>query len=111
DWFPRAASVMDDAQADPSIVFIVTFGHRPAYSSGHHEGDPQLKGYLDTLGANHSKYRLNLNGHSHDYERTTPQSGVVHVTAGTGGASLEQDGSCLYLTCAQPSWSVFRAMR
>ena len=111
DWYPKAAALMDDAQADPSIAFIVTFGHRPAYSSGHHPGETELKSDLDALGVSHGKYRLNLNGHSHDYERTTPQSGVVHVTAGTGGASLEQDGSCLWLTCAQPPWSAYRAMR
>jgi parallel beta-helix repeat protein len=110
DWNTRANALMEEAQADPSIKFIVTFGHRPAYSSGHHQGSLTLKGYLDALGASHSKYVLNLNGHSHNYERTYPQNGVVHVTAGTGGASLEQDGTCLWLTCAQPAWSAFRAM-
>lgn len=110
DWRTKAATVMDAAQADPAIKFIVTFGHRPAYSSGHHPGDSTLKGYIDGLGATHSKYVLNLNAHSHNYERSFPQSGVVHVTAGTGGSSLEQDGSCLWRTCAKPSWSAYRAM-
>lgn len=110
DWSPKASAIMDAAQSDPAIKFIVTFGHRPAYSSGHHPGETALKGYLDALGASHSKYVLNLNGHSHDYERTFPQSGVVHATVGTGGGSLEQDGSCLWLACTQPSWSAYRAM-
>ena len=110
DWRTKATALMDAAQSDPAITFIVTYGHRPAYSSGHHPGESTLKGYLDGLGATHSKYVLNLNGHSHSYERTYPQSGVVHITAGTGGASLEQDGSCLWLTCTQPSWSAYRAM-
>ena len=110
DWRTKAGTLMDQAQADPAIQFIVTYGHRPAYSSGHHPGDNTLKGYLDALGDSHNKYVLNVNGHSHNYERTTPQHGVVHITAGIGGASLEQDGSCLWLTCAQPSWSAFRAM-
>ena len=108
-WNATAASIMDAAQADPAIRFIITFGHRPAYSSGHHSGLVSLKGYLDALGAGHSKYVLNLDGHSHDYERSYQQKGVVHVTVGTGGSSLEQDGSCLWLTCTQPSWSAFRA--
>jgi hypothetical protein len=111
DWSTKAGALMDDAQSDPDIDFIVTFGHRPAYSSGHHPGSSTLKGYLDALGASHSKYVLNLNGHSHNYERTLPQSGVVHVTEGGGGSSLEQDGQCLWLTCTQPAWSAFRAMR
>ena len=110
DWNVKADALMDEAQADPAIAFIVTYGHRPAYSSGHHPGSSTLKGYLDALGAGHSKHVLNLNGHSHNYERTYPQSGVVHVTAGIGGANLGQDGSCLWLTCIQPSWSAFRAM-
>jgi hypothetical protein len=32
---------------------------------------------------------LNLNGHSHDYERFRPIHRVVHVTTGGGGSSLE----------------------
>src|SRR4029078_10211880 len=55
-WRPAAAALMDAAQADPAITFIVTFGHRPAYSSGHHSGETELKAYLDALGDTHSKY-------------------------------------------------------
>jgi len=109
DWNTKARTIMDAAQADPAIRFIITYGHRPAYSSGHHPGDGTLKSYMDALGAGHSKYVLNLNGHSHDYERTKAQGGVVHLTVGTGGSSLEEDGSCLWLMCTQPSWSAFRA--
>ena len=111
DWFNKVQSVMQDAQNNTNIQFIVTWGHRPAYSSGHHPGDPTLKGYLVYLGDHFSKYVLNINGHSHNYERTYPQHGVTHITAGTGGADLEQDGSCLWLACAQPSWSAVRYMR
>jgi len=110
DWNTRARALMDAAQADLAITFIVTFGHRPAYSSGHHPGESAIENYMDALGAGHSKYVLNINGHSHNYERTYPQSGVVHLTVGTGGNNLGQDGSCLWLTCTQPSWSAFRAM-
>ena len=111
DWNTKAISLMDEAEADPNIDFIVTFGHRPAYSSGHHPGSSTLKGILDALGDSHSNYVLNINGHSHNYERSFPQHGLVHVTVGTGGGGLEQDGSCLWRTCTQPAWSAFRAMR
>jgi hypothetical protein len=111
DWNTKARAIMDAAQSNPQIRFIVTFGHRPAYSSGHHSGDSSLKSYLDALGAAHSKYVLNLNGHSHDYERTKPMSGVTHVTVGTGGSSLEEDGTCLWAGgCTPPAWCAFRAM-
>src|SRR5213075_891276 len=109
DWNTKVKPIMDAAQADPAIHFIVTFGHRPAYSSGSHAGSATLKGYLDALGAAHRKYVLNLNGHSHDYERSWPQSGVVHVTVGIGGSSLEeQSDSCRYSTCPPPAWSAYR---
>lgn len=114
DWYGRAGAIMDSAEADPNITFIVTFGHRPAYSTGHHPGDTTLKKYLDQLGQTHSKYKLNLNGHSHNYERSYPQSGVVHITAGMGGSTAEADpsGSCLWFGgCPAPSWSAFRAYR
>jgi len=111
DWNTHATTLMDAAQADPTIRFIVTFGHRPAYSSGYHPGDPQLQGYLDALGDSHSKYVLNLNGHSHDYERSNPQHGVTHVTVGIGGSDLEEaSGTCIWPGgCPPPSWSAFRA--
>ncbi len=111
DWRTKVTAVMDAAQASSSINFIVTYGHRPAYSSGHHPGDATLASYMNALGATHSKYVLNLNGHSHNYERTFPQSGVTHVTVGIGGSTLEEDGTCLYYGgCPPPSWSAFRAM-
>jgi len=66
---------------------------------------------MNALGDAHSKYVLNLNGHSHDYERSEPQHGVTHVTVGIGGGGLEEEsGSCLYGGgCPAPSWSAFRA--
>jgi len=109
DWATRATTLMDAAQADPVITFIVSFGHRPSYSSGHHPSDTKIQGYLNTLGTAHSKYVLDIAGHSHNYERTYPQNGVIHLTVGTGGANLEQDGTCLWATCTQPAWSAFRA--
>ncbi len=112
EWFPVANALMDSAEADGNITFVVTFGHRPAYSSGHHPGMPELKADLDSLGATHSKYKLNITGHSHNYERTYPQHGVTHITTGGGGASLENDQGldCFWLGgCPPPYWSAYRA--
>jgi len=88
-WKVDAAKVMASAEKSRKIHFIVTFGHRPAYSSGHHHGDSELASILDGFGDRYSKYVLNLNGHSHDYERFVPIHHVVHVTAAGGGSSLE----------------------
>jgi Calcineurin-like phosphoesterase len=88
DWQQKAERVMAAAQADPKIHFIVTFGHRPAYSTGYHPGDSGLASILNGFGDRYSKYVLNINGHSHDYERFQPIHNVVQVTAGDSG-SLE----------------------
>jgi hypothetical protein len=84
---------MAAAQADPSIRFIVTFGHRPAYSTGKQAGESALAAILDGFGQTYSKYVLNLNGHSHDYERFQPIDGVIHITTGGGGKSVSSWGS------------------
>ncbi len=109
-WNTKANSLMAQAQSDSKIKFIVTFVHRPAYSSGHYAGSGILKNMLNALGDRYNKYVLNVSSHSANYERSLPQHGVVHVTAGTGGRNLMQDGSCLWLTCAKPEWSAYRAM-
>jgi hypothetical protein len=89
DWHSKAVAVMASAEADPKINFVITFGHRPAYSSGYHPGEPTLAGILDGFGDRYPKYVLNLNGHSHDYERFQPIHHVVHITSGGGGTELE----------------------
>ncbi len=89
EWSTAADLVMASAQADPSIHFVVTYGHRPAYSTGNHSGEVALATILDRLGETYSKYVVNLNGHSHQYERFLPIHNVVHVTGGSGGRSLE----------------------
>ncbi|MDD5463455.1 MAG: fibronectin type III domain-containing protein, partial [Methylococcales bacterium] len=110
DWKTKADALMAEAQTNPNIKFIVTFVHRAAYSSAHYAGLSSLKDILDSFGDTYSKYKLNVNAHSNNYERTIPLHGVTHVTAGTGGADLDQDGTCLWLTCTKPDWSAFRAM-
>ena len=99
------------AEASPTLHYIVTAGHRPAYSSGHHGGEPQLRAILDDFGKRFSKYVLSLSGHNHHYERTKPQAHVVHVTAGIGGSALEHAGaSCPWIDCKPPAFTAFRAV-
>ncbi len=82
DWQAKASVLMNAAQSDPSISYIVTYGHRPAYSTGSHPGSTNLAAILDGFGSAYSKYVLNLNGHSHNYERFEPIHGVTHLTVG-----------------------------
>ena len=117
DWKRQGdSSLMNEAQADPSDPL-----HRdvrpPAgllvrSPPGQHDA---CRATSTRWPRRHGKYVLNLNGHSHNYERTYPQNGsgdnlhgAVHVTVGTGGSTLETDGPCLWLTCTQPSWSAVR---
>ena len=88
DWQSKAGPLMRQAQADPNIKYIITYGHRPAYSTGYHAGEPQIASILGGFGESYSKYVLNINGHSHDYERFEPIQGVTHVTVGAP-SSLE----------------------
>lgn len=111
DWARRAEPLFAEAQADPNIGFIVTAGHRPAYSSGHHGSELQLRGILDGFGKRFGKYVLNLNGHSHVYERSKPQAHVVHITAGIGGGQLEHGNTpCLWDNCTAPAFTAYRAI-
>jgi len=111
DWARKAEPLFAAAEADPAVRFIVTAGHRPAYSSGHHGGAPQLRAILDDFGKRFGKYVLNLSGHSHGYERTKPQAHVVHVIAGIGGGALEHAPTeCLWTDCKTPSYVAFRAI-
>jgi parallel beta-helix repeat protein len=83
DWQSKANTLMAQAQNDSSIKYIITYGHRPAYSTGYHPGEAGLANILDGFGSSYSKYVLNINGHSHDYERFQPIQGVTHVTVGS----------------------------
>jgi hypothetical protein len=105
DWETKADAIMAAAQSDPAITFIVTWGHRPAYSSGSdHGGNSTLAGHIRNLRNRHNKYVLNLGAHSHHYERSDPAQtdGILHIDGGGGGAT--QGG----ISSTQPSWSVFR---
>jgi parallel beta-helix repeat protein len=86
DWQTKASQLMSEAQSDPSIKYVVTFGHRPAYSTGFHPGEAALATILDSLGSTYSKYVLDMNGHSHDYERFQPIDGVTHITVGSSSS-------------------------
>ena len=86
DWQSKADPLMRQAQDDPNIKYIVTYGHRPAYSTGSHAGEAGIASILDGFGQTYSKYVLNINGHSHDYERFAPIQGVTHVTVGAASS-------------------------
>ena len=69
----------------------VAYLHHPTYSSGKHGSDRDLREVLEPILVRGGADVL-LAGHEHNYERTTPQEGIVHVVTG-GGKDLRDVGS------------------
>lgn len=96
DWQTKADALMAQAEADPNIYFIVTYGHRPAYSSLTTNAAPaDLQAAVNALGDKYSpsarpdgKYVLTVGHHIHGAEVFKPQHGVVSMTDGGGGTEL-----------------------
>ena len=90
-WEQQAAALMAQAQADPDVDFIVTYGHRPPYTSG--TTDTDAKSVIDQLAHlysptatnPHGKYVLNVAHHIHNLEVFSPIDGLVNVVNGGGG--------------------------
>jgi hypothetical protein len=86
---------MANAQADPNIDFIVTNGHRPAYTSSSTDVNTGFRTALNNLAVKYSpsstnpggKFVLNVNHHVHWEEVFKPINGLVNVTNGGGGAA------------------------
>jgi hypothetical protein len=90
-WHTAADALMAQAEADPDIYFIVTFGHRPAYANGG-ISDTTLQPVLDALADKYSpvarpdgKYLLNVAHHIHNGQVLAPKHGLLHVIDGGGG--------------------------
>jgi hypothetical protein len=93
-WEPAADALMAIARRNPTIDFVVTYGHRPAYSSlGANGWDPSVRKALNKLAKKYSprhanpagKYVLNLAHHVHGLEVFAPIHGLTHVTDAGGG--------------------------
>ncbi len=79
---------------------VLSFWHRPKYSSGSGHGDfPNMKPFWDELQT--VKADVVLNGHDHNYERFAPQTstgsassdGIRQFVVGTAGSKLRDMGS------------------
>ncbi len=88
EWKIQVIPVFAAAQDDPNIKFIVTFGHRSAYTSasGRSPGETSLRTILDGFHTVYSKYVLDLSGHNHQYERYPLSSGMTYIINSTTGA-------------------------
>lgn len=97
DWQAKADAIMADAESNPNIYGIITFGHRPACSSlrdstGAWSSDVNVMTAVNALGDRYSpvarpdgKYLLDVGHHIHGAEVCSPQHGVWELTDGAGG--------------------------
>lgn len=100
DWRVKAGALMAQAQADPTVDFVVTYGHRPVASSTSYTPPAGWAAAFDALAAAysprtdpHGKYVLNFAGHRHTLEVFGNRNGVMHVVNGGGGQGLIKFGA------------------
>lgn len=92
EWKTKADALMAQGEADPNIFFVITYGHRPAYTSSTSSMNTELQAAVNALGDKYSpsgrpdgKYILNIGHHAHQGEAFAPQHGVVSLVNGAGG--------------------------
>jgi uncharacterized repeat protein (TIGR01451 family) len=112
DWQTKAGNIMATAQADETVDFIVSYGHRPPYTSSTEGPNTTLRSTLEALAATYSpttsnpdgKYILNVGHHAHSQEAFSPINGLAHIIDAAGGQGLTN------WTTPVDSNSVFRSM-
>ncbi len=99
DFFALDSNQMDSEQLEwlssglicSDKAWQVVYLHHPLYSSGKHGSDIELRRKLEPIlvagGAD-----VVFAGHDHDYQRSIPQEGIVHIVTG-GAAKLRDSGS------------------
>jgi predicted MPP superfamily phosphohydrolase len=109
DMLPYIQGVLNRSPADRQMYpWMVVFGHRPMYCSSKDSSNPcggqadSLKQYLEKWFKLY-KVDLYVNGHVHDYQRTTP----VYQGQATGGVDLTTGSyvnptSTIYVTTGGP---------
>ncbi len=88
DWSRDVKPVFNEAQNDPNIKFIVSYGHQSAYTSarGRYGGSGTLKDIINGLREAYPKYMLDLSGHNHQYERYLHPNGLTTIINSTAGS-------------------------
>jgi hypothetical protein len=108
EWSGQVAGVFESAENDRKIKFIVTFGHRSSYTSTFRRspGDITLRTILDSLNTTYPKYKLDLSGHNHQYERFNLPSGMTYIVNSSTGSYYHEGWESL----VKPQNCAFRAI-
>lgn len=96
DWQGKAGALMARAQRNAAVDFVVTWGHRPAWSTSAQESDPGLRSVLSALARRwsptpahpHGKYVLTVGHHAHGMEAFARIGGLTSITSAAGGQGL-----------------------
>lgn len=92
----------------PAFLPVITFGHRSAYTSTNRRspGEKSLQAILNKLHAGYSKYKLDISGHNHQYERYLLPEGMTYVVNVSTGSYYHED----WQTPVKPENCAFRAI-
>lgn len=92
EWKDQVSPVFREAQDNPKIRFIITFGHRSAWTSIYRRspGNSNIRAVQDDLRASYSKYVLDLSGHNHQYERYVHENGLVRIVNSPTGSYFHE---------------------
>lgn len=112
DWRSKADELMASAQSDPSVDFIVTYGHRPPFTSSTIGPNLDARRVTQLLAAKYSptkehprgKYVVSIGHHAHSMEAFRPIGGLTYLINAAGGQGLTN-----FVDNIDPR-SVFRAM-
>jgi 3',5'-cyclic AMP phosphodiesterase CpdA len=80
---PEQLAWLERTLASSDATWKVVGLHHPAYSSGFHGSDEQLR---DTFVPLFERYGVQVvfSGHEHDYQRSVPIDGVTYIVSGAG---------------------------
>jgi hypothetical protein len=108
EWVSQVTKVFSGAQSDPAIKFIITLGHRSAYTSTYRRspGELSLRSILNKLHADFSKYKLDVSGHNHQYERYLLPDGMTYLVNSSTGSYYHEG----WQTPIKPDNCAFRAI-
>jgi len=84
-------SLLQQAQNDPSVKFIVCHHHKTIFTTG---VTPDAVPAYHTMYKKYPKIKMVFGGHNHYYARYIPLDGIQYITVGTGGHDLsDSNGS------------------
>ncbi len=88
---PRQRAWIDGTLQQAEEPWKICYFHHPLYSNaGRHGSDVSLRVALEPL-LTKGGVNVVFAGHDHVYERLTPQKGIAHFVAGSGGKLRQGD--------------------